>query len=1439
MLAHGATNYLSGKLGTRVHVDRVYIRFFKSVVLDGLYVEDQHHDTLLYAKELNADITHFNLEKHIIEIKSVQLNDADVNLIRYKGEKHDNIKFITDFFATPGSKDTTSKKLNLSIKNVHLNEVHFIKRNENKQYDTLGVDFNNLDVAHINGELNDITFVKDSMFFNIKGLTFKERSGFAVNEISAKAKFGTGEWHFQQLAVITPLTQIHTDLTFHLDSIDDFDDFDTKVDWISNFKNSTISLADIAYFAHDLWGRTNQLKLSGDFKGKWSKFRAKNVFIGIGEHTWFKGDLAMTGLSDIDETFMEIQAEDVQGTKAELETIPVPPFNSSNHIHLPPNIATLGKMNFKGRFTGFINDFVAYGNVSTAIGYLSSDINLKFDDKKNMMAYSGHLAANNFHAGKFLSIDDLGPVSFSMDIKGNGVSKEKADANLAGIISSIEFKKYAYKNVKLNSEISKKLFNGSLSVHDDNVDFDFNGNIDFRNELPEFNFTAKVGKAHLDTLNLFKLQGEAELQTTLNIKIKGNKIDNLEGSVEAVNTNYHADNIEYHVNSVLLESRVNNNSRSINLNSDFLDATVNGKFEFATLVDGFRKVLPRYLPSVILPLKNNIVSKQDFTFDLHFKNTDLITENFLPQWYIEPNTTLKGNYNSIQNNIEFHIQSPLIRYTTFNFYDANLQVNADSTTARLNFKAGYLITGGHNRIELPSLNAEAENNKINFRLKVADSAVYASHADISGGVAFESNKKFSVHIAESSVYIENNHWKLDSLNVINFNSSAINVSHLGFANGIQELQLTGVVAKNDSDVLQMTFKNFHLENINPFISGIKIGGSANGNASVTDVYRKIKVASDLAVDQLQINNDMLGNAKLLSKFDNDNKILSVNASIINGAKTIFTVNGQYFTAKKDDNLDFRIHLEDLYLDPLKEYTKDVMNLITARLSGELQLRGTPAHPLFTGLLSLQRARIVVNYLNTLYTFTNNIIVNEDNFELKDFVINDENNKSAVANGKIYHDNFKNFRFDIKLAADHFQVLNTTANQNPLYYGTAIGTGKAIFYGPPDNMQMRIAMTSEKGTQIYLPLSGTTEISQSDFITFVSKIPDSTQKILKPEMTGVDLNLDLEVTTDAVVQIIFDEKIGDKITGRGSGNINLALSPAGDFAIKGQFLIDRGDYLFTLQNVINRRFTLDKGGTISWNGDPYDADVDLSATYKTRASLYDLDPLDSSLKGSVTIECKLILKNKLMNPTVSFEITAPGADPNAQTALQSSLNNEFEKSKQAASLLFQNKFMLASIYNSGSATGPQVDANASLAAGYSQLLSNQLSNVLAQANLLPVTLGFNYQTRDVYTKQELEVMFSKTVLNDRISIDGNVGVATGAGITSASNASSLIGDFSFDYRASENVRLRVFNKTNTNTIIFNNSPYTQGVGIFFRKEFDTLRSFKKRVAKQQQPVTGGK
>src|SRR6185312_936864 len=111
-----------------------------------------------------------------------------------------------------------------------------------------------------------------------------------------------------------------------------------------------------------------------------------------------------------------------------------------------------------------------------------------------------------------------------------------------------------------------------------------------------------------------------------------------------------------------------------------------------------------------------------------------------------------------------------------------------------------------------------------------------------------------------------------------------------------------------------------------------------------------------------------------------------------------------------------------------------------------------------------------------------------------------------------------------------------------------------------------------------------------------------------KLSGIELSMELEITPDAFGQIIFDPRVGDIIEAHGKGNLRLDVNTDGDFTMFGTYTITDGKYRFTaFEGLINKSFTINNGSTITWNGSPYEAQLNLQAIYTVRTSLSPLLP----------------------------------------------------------------------------------------------------------------------------------------------------------------------------------------------------------------------------------------
>lgn len=1436
--------YLSQKLHTRVEIGSIDIDFLKKLVFKDLYVEDLHHDTLLYSKELKLDISNINFKHRKINIYNVVLFSTKTSLVKYKKEDGLNFQFILDAFS---SGDTTQQSdfqpWDIKIREITLLNSDFTYRNEQDTVKTSGINYSDLHAREINTRFADIRIVQDTIHATIDYLSAKEHSGFVLQNLSSYAKISPIGIQLNDLKIKTKESTIATDLTFKYKRYSDFNDFVNQVSFKADFDHSVLEMSDISYFAPALKGLNKKLIITGKVSGKINDLRGKNMNILLANtSTQFIGDIKLTGLPKIDETLIYLNVEQLKTNYNDLKQLAIPPFETSQTLDIPSNIAKLGNMKFKGTFTGLYNDFYAYGNFSSALGQLSTDLAVQHDEKKNKEFYKGKIKSAAFDFGEFFGAEILGKATANVTIDGSGLTLEKIVAGLKGTINSLEFNNYTYKNIAIEGNIAKQIFKGKLNVKDNNIDFDFNGKVDFTGKLPNLDFITTLNRADLAALNFIKSNKKTNLSTQVIINVTGNSIDNLIGRVNFDNTIYTQENETYKSSVFNLISEEENGVKSIKLYSDLIDAKVIGKFKILELPASIEKLLSNYLPSYFnATTYSKNISPQNFEYSFLLKKTDAITRLFSPKISISPKTLIKGNYNSITN--EFALTGTSSKLTFADFLVKNWNINA-KTNHGLQVNTSCETFYLSDSMWLSDFNIITSTNSDSVHLNMAwdNKSKKQNKGDIEALIYFNPKEIIDLRILPSWVILSDSTWKISKANEIVIDSNYITVKELTVENLSQSVSLNGIISNNKTDQLKLSLTNFNLSNLNLFTStsGLNFKGRINGESIVSDVFHEFLFLSNNNFTSVFINDNAMGNGVIKTVWDNTREALNLHGSFTLGIVPNILFSGFYYPKKTEDNIDMNLNLQSMQLQLFEPFVKDYCPNFKGFLAGNIEIKGSLAEPKLSGILNVNAKKITVGYLNTTYNFSHDIIIENNSFGIENLNIFDVNHNKAVATGKVYHKNFKNFQLDFDIQPQKFMCLNTTEVNNSLYYGKAYVSGIVNISGYTDNISIganvktESILTNDKPdklnmlsktemTKLYIPLSGPGELSSTDFITFIKK--DSSLELkndYKVQLGGLTLNFELEVTPDAEVQLIFDQKVGDIIRSRGSGNIKLEITTKGDFKMFGDYVIEGGDYLFTLKNIINKRFDLEKGGVIKWSGIPYKADINLSTVYKARASLKPFFPDDSSstLKKRYPVDLKLLMTGDLLSPEINFNIGLPTVDATTSQTILNFINSDAEMNRQIFSLLILNSFVTP--YSiAGNSGGPTVGSVAG--ANTSELLSNQFSNMLSKISN-DFDVGVNYRPGDEISKDELELALSTQLFNDKLSIDGNVGRNT----PNSQNANNFVGDVNIDYKLTDDGKLRVkaFNRANDINQVYSGGPYTRGVGIFYREEFNSLEELYK-------------
>jgi len=1435
-----ASNMLSDELGTTVSIGKFKFKFFDRIELEDIYVADLHNDTLLYVQALEADFDDVYLNFKHFDFKKVLIRNGQFNVRQFQGEEDLNIQFILD--ALKGEKDSLDTIPGtppaLFFWKVELENFDFTyEYRDSTLFEGFGIDFENFRIRDINASLNKLLIIDDSLSGEIKGMRFKEASGFEVLEMNTNFSMSYTAMELSRLFARTEKSSIEGKIRFDYDSYDDLSSFITNVHIRSRFRNTTIHTDDLAYFSSELLGLEIPFTLSGHLFGTIDDFKGRNIYLGLGENTWYSGNFQMDGLPNIESTLFDLDIKKLNANAVDLELLKTYPFVDGVLLQLPPEIHRLGNMQFTGKLLGNLDDFYAKGAFNSTAGNVELDCRLAYDEKLSDYVYRGAFITEGFQISTLFPNQGLpGDIAANLKIEGQSFNPDKLVAELVGEIERLEYNDYYYQGIRLNGRVSKNKYDGEFHIIDPNVRLDFRGFVDLSGFTPDFNFHANINYVNLTSLGLIQRDSVLSFQAEIFSEFRGGNLDDFEGTIEIENSIVAYGNKKYRLDDILIESSGKASQKMIEVYSDLADGKIEGKVSLETLQFALSEELNRILPSyntIILNSSKAANFAQDFKFDFKIKDLSLASALFFPSVSISRNTILKGNFTTSNHQLKLGITSPQITSNDIRFVNilANVELNKGIISSSLSTSDIFVSDS----ISIEHANVQLNGVKDSIFAEVgwaSRKGLEESNATLNLSSVFTQGT-IDIQVMPSLILLGDTLWQVNEDNGIHFDSTGFLFKNLSFEHFGEFVRLDGQIGSNPDYELDIVLDNFNLDNFDPLLqnSGVKLGGTGHGIVSISDVYGSPFFKSDLRMKKIMINDDLYGDGEFLSKWNSLTKSIQLNGALKRGSNPSLLFSGNYTPSKKENNIDLDVNIQNFNIEIFESYVSSLFTDLSGFADGSVKITGTIEKPIAQGKLFLKRTAVKVGLLNTTYSFTHEIEINQNSIDARNVILSDAMGNTASMDFKMRHTFFSDISLDMTLNFNKIHALNTTEGESDLFYGTAYATGRMRITGPLENLNIQIDAKTEKGTIFNLPLTGTGEVSQQDFIVFESK-KDTTRKV-KPKRQvstskGFELRFNLEVTPDAEAVLVFDPKVGDLIRGFGEGNLRLEVTEAGVFNIFGDYKISSGDYLFTLQNVINKKFVVQRGGTISFKGDPYNADIDITAIYRVRTSLYNLiSSIDSSSANNqrrvIDVDAIMHLRDKLMKPTITFDIQLPNSDEGARNLLRSQIINEDDLNKQVFSLVMFKSFWP----NTGGANDNP--GAGGLGSNASELISNQLSNMLNQLST-DVNVGFNYKQSDAASGEEVNLNLSTQLLNDRITIDGNVGVMGNA--SSTENTSNMVGEFNIEVRVNEEgtVLVRVFNRSNQYLLLTNDVPYTQGVGLFYRKEFDSLNDLFSRPKK---------
>lgn len=1413
-------NYLEEELKTTISIGKVDIEYPLKFVLMDVNIQDLQGNELVNVGVLRLS-DYSNDEDGRIQFGELELERPHFFLKKYENDTVYNHQFIVDYFAK-NEKDTVDKSLPIiTCDQLSINDGIFSFDNLNFP-DTLRdvVDYKHLILDSINFSADQIFVHGDSVCANISNLGFNEKSGFKASNISGLFVMNDKKMALNNANIITNQTDLKGDLSVKYKRFTDFKKFNSKVKMNFILTESVVNFSDISYFSKSLKGIDKTVTISGLISGKVNNLKGKKLHIVIDENTMFDGSVAMNGLPTFDETFITLNINNLSTSKEALNRIPIPPFESGKTIQLPDNFSDLGRLRFKGNFTGFISDFVAYGTLNTALGVIKSDISLK--EKPDGYKYKGHLSSIDFDLGEFYNIPKIGKVSSSLTIAGQGLALDEINANVEGEVQSFYFNDYNYQNIVVDGNLKESFFDGELSILDDNLDLDFKGKVDMTTKVPEYSFVADVRNIDFVDLNFFDFEEYASLTTRISSNAKGNSFDNLVGDILLEDVSYCVLDKELNIDTLFLHSEKTDDIRIMELSSNLVSGQLKGKYDFRNLKHSMELILAEIIPSYDI-MKNEKHKEQDFSLHLDIHDFSLVQDFFVEKIFISKETRFDMEVNELENDFSLITTADSVNLYGVSLLGVTLDTRRQDSAIYFTLMNDDIFPSNNSvHFKEFSLDGRTEGDTL-FTALEWNTEEDRHRGEMSGRYVIRGARNIDYYFDQSYISVNDDVWQFNESASINIDSTEVEINDFNLYHKDEYLIVSGNLSDNPEKSLDITFKNIALENVNPFFnkSALKVYGNLDGTASIKDIYKEKLIISDIDVLAFHLNEYLVGDLELSSEWDNVYQRIVSNGKLFkNNTKPIF-FDGFYTPKDKKSPMDINLNISHLELGFLNEIIPSVISDIGGAVSGSATIKGKPQKPIMNGSLFFEDASVHVDYLNTTYQIKEKVGVYYDMFTLDNIQVLDQEGNEGFLVGTILHSNFKEWNFDLFLDVEDskFLCLDTDEDDNSLYYGKAYGSGFVGVSGEAENLEFDINLISERGTKIALPLGSSEDVAFEDFVTFIDRTAENAVEE-QIDLNGISLKFDLEITPETEFEIIFDEAIGDVMHGTGSGNINMLIDTRGKFEMFGNYKLLRGSYLFTLQNLIAKDFKVESGGTIQWYGDPLGANIDISAVYRLSAPLYDLlGASNENYKTRTQVDLAMNLSGDLLKPVIGFDIDLPNVDDFTKSRVQSILNSDEEKSRQAFGLIVLRRFLPPP-----DITIESNSTNGVIAKNTSEFFSSQISNWLSQISD-DFDLGFNYSPGDEITNQEIALALSTQLFNDRLSLSGNFGVSNGNDANN--NPTSLIGDLRIEYKLLEDGRVRmvVYNKSNDFEIASTNqNASTQGVGAIYQEDFETLDEF---------------
>jgi len=1419
-IAKYATSWITDKTHGRIEIKAFRIKFPKTIVINGLYLEDLSKDTLAYIGQVKIDLVFSELLHQKVQIHSLDLEDAVININRAEKDSSFNYNFLITAFS---SDTTTTKKPSapwaINLKKVGLNNLR-IKFDDYHQGTHLA--YNQIVLL-----ATDLHYSAEKSGVTIKKFTATDKNGFAIKEFRTVLRMDPHQLSAKKTKIQTLHSNFEGDLSLGFDSLSSIAQNLSKAFVTIRVKKVLINNADVLYFMPALdtipffQNRTMSTSFSGEIVGPVNHLTGKGIDISVGSSTRIKADFTIIGLPEYQTATYDFPFIRVHSGRKDLALL----GKLSESMEFPEN------MDLEVILKGKIKDFKASGNITSSFG--NGRFTGSLDEKEN---FSAGVSLDQFNIGRFMKKTDLmGAMTLQAKASGHGLDIRTIRSKIDVTASQFSLKDYTYHNLTLHGVIAGMGFDGSIQLNDENAAFDFKGKVNMIGNQAYAKFRFDLKGADLKKLHL--MTTDTRMAFSIDADFQGEMPRRLNGQATIKDILVMHEGVKYPLDSIFLKTANKPGSSSIEAHSKLIDLKYDGSL-FPTEIAG--EVLAFVNPYFHIPSQGTMKTSggsDNFTFNIQLHNHPLLSNVFFPLLKEFRPGVIQCSFNGAKKELKVTADMEKITYGQMTINGLALDVHSDTKAINYSLSCKDFY------------NTSLKMNKIMLDGELADQHILANISAFKGNqqkllvhTKIRMNQKnYQLSIDPPTINLMGDNWSVAPDNFVEFGKQGFLIHHFYLENAGKQIWITSSHDRFNDD-LSLKVNRFKLDDISRIMEQDTsfVKGVLNGDILLKRTGNTYGIIADAQLDNLVVKNIPVGNVTL--KASNSNSGRFDMEAALSGKANQLTVKGFYAPNAGAQTINLNADIQSLSLETVKAFSFGALKEATGNLSGHFSVGGNLAKPEVTGELTFDNALINPAFLNSRLGLKHeSILLEKDGIHFNNFTMLDAKNNSATIDGSILMTQFSNPVLSLRIDTKDFLLFNTSAKDNAQFYGRMLIDSRIDIHGPISLPVVNARVKLKKGSNMTfaMPEETFTTNKGEDVVEFVDTIKEKSilfrttkKETPKSSLKGFDVSSIIEIDEEASIKLLLDPASSDSLVVKGQAALSFSLDRSGKMSLTGTYLLKQGDYLLSLESLVKRRFKIESGSTIIWYGDPMSANISINAIYTVNALPNELIAGQTTTTSGITYKQRypflvyLKLRGNIQTPDISFEIQLRPEDRGIMDGIvQAKLNllneNPSELNKQVFALLVLGRFIQENPFQSES-TGLASAARTTVGT----LLSSQLNQW--SSKLVPgVEMNFDIQSYEDYQsgtakgRSQLNLGVKKQLFNERLSVQVGGKIDMEGERAKQNSVSDIASDVSIEYKLTKDARYRLKGfRQNLFEGAIEGQLVETGVGLIFVRDFNS-------------------